>query len=413
MGHLKIPDNLSKEQLINDLIKLRQRVDELEKIKEDKERYAEELNKTKAMFEGLFEFAPDAIVVVDHGGRIVQANKQAERLFGYPREELLDADHDMLVPERFRDKHLENRNTYMSAPRVRRMGTGMELYGRKKDGSEFPVDIALGPMQMGKDLVVLAVVRDFTEQKKWEKKIKELNESVHLRSQELERAYEDMKSYSYSVSHDLREPLVIIDWYSGSLMKKYGQTLDDSGREMLTTIKTTSGKMTQLIDALLSFSSISTKDVMKSDIDMLALTRNVLDDMKPTIGNRKVEFQIGDLPAAWADPFMMRQVLVNLLSNAIKYSRMKKKAVIEISGSLQGDEIVYSVKDNGSGFDMHLSDKLFGFFQRMHSSKDIEGIGIGLVIVKNIISKQGGRVWAEGWPDKGATFYFSLPKKAD
>ena len=171
---MKTPEDLSKEQLINDLIKLRSRVNELQKIEKDKKKYEEELSQTKAMFEGLFEFAPDAIVVVNREGRIVQVNKQAERLFGYAREELLNADHDILVPERFRNKHLENRRGYMAKPHVRHMGTGMELHGRKKDGSEFPVDIALGPLQRKKDIVVLAVVRDFTERKKAQEELEHL-----------------------------------------------------------------------------------------------------------------------------------------------------------------------------------------------------------------------------------------------
>jgi PAS domain S-box-containing protein len=154
---MKTLENLPKEQLIKDLIDLRQKINELEKIKEDKERYAEELKKTKAMFEGLFEFAPEAIVVANREGRIVQVNKQTERMYGYTREELLNADHDILLTERFREKHKEYRRGYMSNPHVRPMGSGLELYGRRKDGVEFPVDISLGPLQMENDFVVLAL----------------------------------------------------------------------------------------------------------------------------------------------------------------------------------------------------------------------------------------------------------------
>jgi len=171
---MKTPEDLSKEQLINDLIKLRRRINELEKIEKDKKKYEEELAQTKAMFEGLFEFAPDAIIVVGSEGRIVQINKQTERLFGYSREELLNAEHDILVPERFRKRHSGDRRGYMADLHVRQMGTGMELYGRKKDGSEFPVDIALGPLPMKNDIVVLAVVRDFTERRKALKQLEHL-----------------------------------------------------------------------------------------------------------------------------------------------------------------------------------------------------------------------------------------------
>jgi len=165
---MKTLEDLTKEQLINDLIKLRRRISELEKIEKDKKKYEEELNRVKAMFEGLFEFAPDAILVVNHKGRIIRVNKQTERLFGYSRNELLDTPLEILLPERFRKIHKEHRRKYMAEPHVRHMGRELELYGRRKDSSEFHVDVALGPLQIEQDLFVLAVVRDFTEFKKSE-----------------------------------------------------------------------------------------------------------------------------------------------------------------------------------------------------------------------------------------------------
>ena len=182
-------EDLSKERLINDLVKLRERIDELEKIKEEKEKHEAELAQTKAMFEGLFEFAPDAIVVVDSKGGIVQANQQAERLFGYPRKELIGADHDtVLVPDRFRGKHLEDRRQYTSAPRVRQMGTGLDLYGRRKDGTEFPVDIALGPLQAKDEIVTLAVVRDITERKRAEMDLAAAKQIAEEKAEEAEES---------------------------------------------------------------------------------------------------------------------------------------------------------------------------------------------------------------------------------
>ena len=409
---MKISEDLTKEQLINDLAKLRQRINELEKIEEDKLRYVEELNKAKAMFEGLFEFAPDAIVIVDREGRIVQLNKQAEKLFGYTREELLGADHDMLVPERFKEEHLENRREYMSDPRTRHMGTGMDLHGRRKDGSEFPVDIALGHMQIGTDIVVLAVVRDFTERKKWEKEIREVNEHLQRRTRELERANKDMESFSHSASHDLREPLMIIDGFSRILLKKYGKEFDDHGKEMLSLITETAEKMNQLINDLLSFARISAKGVVKSDIDLRGLAQEVFEEMKPTMVGRRVKLDMKDLPVAWGDPSMIRQVLVNLLSNALKFSRSKEKAKIEIGGSVEEGENVYYIKDNGIGFNNEQGEVLFGHFKRLHPMEKFEGTGLGLAIVKRIIEKHGGRVCAEGKPDEGAKFYFTLPGKA-
>ncbi|MRR15844.1 MAG: PAS domain S-box protein [Deltaproteobacteria bacterium] len=183
-------EDLSKERLINDLIKLRRRIDELERINEQKEKYEAELAETKAMFEGLFQFAPDAILVVDSQGIIIQVNQEAERLFGYAGEELIGLEHDIVVPDRFRKDHLEDRRQYMAAPHVRRMGTGLELCGRRKDGTEFPVDISLGPLHASAEIVTLAVVRDISERRRMEEDLEKhrlhLEEMVKKRTAELE-----------------------------------------------------------------------------------------------------------------------------------------------------------------------------------------------------------------------------------
>lgn len=183
-------EDLSKERLINDLVKLRKRIDELEKINEKKEKDDAELAKTQAMFEGLFQFAPDAILVINSKGSAVQVNQEAERLFGYTREELIGLAHDVVVPDRFRKRHLEESELYLSAPHVRQMGTGLELYGRRKDGSEFPVDISLGPLHVKDEIFTLAVARDITERKRMEEDLDRhrmhLEEMVKKRTAELE-----------------------------------------------------------------------------------------------------------------------------------------------------------------------------------------------------------------------------------
>ena len=190
-------EDLTKEQLINDLIKLRQRINELEKIKDQHEKTYEELVRTKAMYQGLFEFAPDAIVVANRDGHLVQVNAQAERLFGYGRDEMLDKPVEILMPERFRQSHIGHRRSYFDKPHVRPMGMGLELYGRRKDGSEFPLDISLGPLEIEKDIFVVSVVRDISRRKQMEAELKkcreELETRVHQRTQELEVINEELK----------------------------------------------------------------------------------------------------------------------------------------------------------------------------------------------------------------------------
>ena len=240
-------------------------------------------------------------------------------------------------------------------------------------------------------------------------KMEVLNQELKLRAEKLEAAYQDMESFSYSASHDLRAPLMIIDGFSRILLKKQGDKLDDEGKEMLSVVRTTAEKMNRLINDLLAFARLSTKAVLKSDIDMRAFLQNVFDDMHSTIAGRNVQLDMKDLPVAWGDPTMIRQVWVNLLSNAVKFTRPRKKAKIEIGGTKEGEEIVYYIKDNGVGFSSEHGKRLFGFFERLQHEEKFEGTGVGLVIVKRIIEKHGGRVWAEGKPDAGATFFFCLP----
>ena len=400
-----MPENLTKEQLIKDLIKLRQRVNELQEMKEDNQKHLEEIIKAKAMFEGLFEFAQDAIVVVDHKGSIVQSNQQAERLFGYTSEELLGADHDMLVPERFKEKHLENRSKYISGPYTRQMGTG-ELYGRRKDGSEFPAAIALGPLRMGKDIAILAVVRDFTERNKWGKKIRELNRDVQRRAQELERAHKEMESFSYSISHDLRAPLRIIDGLLDIVLKDYYDKLDDEGKNLLKLIQGNAKRMDQLVLALLDLSKIGRQEMTIDAIDMEKAASIIAADLKAAAPERNIAMTVKELPPAHGDLALLRRALTNLLSNAIKFTENMDVAVIEVGGRRGDNENVYYVKDNGAGFNMEYADKLFKVFQRLHTLKEFEGVGVGLSVVDCIIKRHGGRAWAEAKPGEGQ--YFTL-----
>ena len=243
-----------------------------------------------------------------------------------------------------------------------------------------------------------------------------LEELVRERTVELEKvndellaSYQDMESFSYSASHDLRSPLIVIDGFSRILLEDYGDKLDDSGRQLLNSIRENTGKMAQLIEDLLAFSRVSTKELKKTVIDMKALAERTFGEVKADHGGRQIELRVDDILPACGDPPMVRQVFVNLLSNALKFTAKRAGAVIEIGGGKDEYGNVYFVKDNGVGFDMQYSSKLFRLFHRAHSHKEYKGTGVGLAVVKRIIEKHGGRVWAEGEPGSGATFYFSLP----
>ncbi|MFZ3166259.1 MAG: ATP-binding protein [Candidatus Methanoperedens sp.] len=228
------------------------------------------------------------------------------------------------------------------------------------------------------------------------------------RTTELESANKELEAFSYSVSHDLRAPLRAIDGFSRVMLEEYNDKLDDEGKRYLNIVRDNTQKMGQLIEDLLALSRLGRKEMQVSRIDMAKLAKTVFDELKEANPGRNIRLEIKTLPPAYGDQAMIHQVFVNLLSNAIKFTRFKENAVIEIGSIARMNEIVYYVKDNGVGFDMQYLNKLFGVFQRLHSTEDFEGTGVGLAIVQRIIHRHGGKVWAEGKVNEGATFYFNI-----
>jgi light-regulated signal transduction histidine kinase (bacteriophytochrome) len=254
------------------------------------------------------------------------------------------------------------------------------------------------------------VLVDVTRLKKVEAEITRLNTELERRiterTRELREANQELESFSYSVSHDLRAPLRAIDGFSYILLER--TDLPDDIRQQMLKVRQNVLQMDNLINALLNFSRMSRQSLQKEDIRPEFLVKDVIEELKQEQEGREVHITIGPLPPCRGDPSLVRQVFFNLISNALKFTRKRGQAVIEIGSFRMGNQTVYTVRDNGIGFDMQYADKIFTVFQRLHSSQDYEGTGIGLAIVRRIIDRHGGRIWVESAVDQGTTFFFTL-----
>jgi len=371
-----------------------------------RKKYEEEIKKSNDFLDSVLENIPNMVFVKDANDlRFLRFNKAGEQLLGISQKDLLGKnDYDFFSSEqadRFtsKDKAVLKGDVVVDIPEEEIQTKHGErwLHTRK-----IPIKNVAG-----KPLYLLGISEDITVKKKVDEKIKKLNDELTESVVQLELANKELESFSYSVSHDLRAPLRAIRGYTKILMEDYAPALEDDAKKIMTGVASNAERMSHLIDDLLQFSRMGKKEMNLALVNMNEVVDFSLNEAKAAYGSN-VKIKINELPSVMADYSLMCNVFSNLISNAIKYSGKVPKPVIEISGSKKSSEVIYCVKDNGVGFDMKYYDKLFGIFQRLHTTKEFEGTGVGLALVKRIVSRHGGRVWAEAEPDKGATFFIAL-----
>ena len=361
-----------------------------------------ESKKSEARYRGLLEAAPDAMVVVSQAGEIVLLNVRAEKEFGYSRDELVGQKVKNIIPEGFAERIIADGTRSAAEALAQQIGTGIELVGRRKDGSKFPIEIMLSPLESADGILVTAAIRDITERK-------ESDEHLAKTVEELKRSNDDLQQFAYVSSHDLQEPLRMVSSYTQLLAKRYKGRLDSDADEFIAFAVDGCNRMQGLIQDLLAYSRAGTNEKKLREVSSENALQKALINLRAAITQSGAVVTHDALPAITTDETQFTQILQNLVGNAIKYRRAEVPRVHVSAARNDGNEWTFSVRDNGLGIDPQYFERIFVLFQRLHGRDEFEGTGIGLAVCKRIVERLRGKIWVESQLEKGSTFYFTLP----
>ncbi len=386
-------------------------LDITERKKAEEEQHERETHRLRVHLASILASTDDAVIIKDLEGTIHDWNHGAERLYGYSAEEVAGRKVAILIPPERLDEHRAMLEKLRRAEPVQSFETERVC----KFGRKIYVSLTVTPVKDTAGLIEGAceIARDISERIRAEQEIQELNASlerrVSERTAELVAANKELEGFSYSVSHDLRSPLRAMEGFSRILLEDYADKLDAQGKDCLQRVRAASMRMDQLIDGILGLARLARSEIQRTRVDLSALAESIVLELQKTDPQRPVEFAIAPGLVAYADATLLRAVMVNLLNNAWKFTGKHACARIEVGATSCEGKTAYFVKDDGAGFDMAFTDKLFGVFQRLHAPGEFEGTGIGLTTVQRIIRRHGGTIWAEAAVEKGATFFFTLP----
>jgi PAS domain S-box-containing protein len=379
-------------------------------ILEDEMQVHQELIDSEEKFSVSFMTSPYAISISrPDNGQFIEINDAFCTISGFTREETLN---DFSIGMNLW-VNIEDRNRVVANLLNRVIVTGEEFKFKSKNGEIITGLFSAQLIQIKNNPYILSSINDISKRKLAENDLVKLKESLEQRvierTEQINLANQELEAFSYSVSHDLRAPLRAIDGFTNILFDEYKPKFDDEGKRLCSMIQKNTRHMGQLIDDLLAFSRLGRIGVNAVRINMKKLAYSVYNDITTPERRQQIDFQLGELDFVQGDQNLLCEVWTNLISNAIKFSSHRERSVIKISSARSQNKVTFTIEDNGAGFNMKYSSRLFGVFQRLHSIKEFEGTGVGLAIVQRIISRHGGEVWAKGEVDKGASFYFSLP----